>query len=124
MAIIDGDVSVIDTKMSLNKTRLEGYISVGMKKNEILKAFNVTLEDMNSWCLAAYGMNYDTVFEIVHQIARGEYLDTMKDLGFKGVSNAISVIDRFLNSDDGGGNSGMVFNVNVNVENSDAKKCA
>lgn len=120
--IIDGNESILDSRIQLNKTRLEGYISVGMKKSEILTAFNVTTEEMEEWCLVNYNMNYNTVFEVVRQIARGEYLDCLKDLGVKGNPTALSIVDRFVNSDDNGGNTGMVFNVNVRTESSDDKK--
>jgi len=121
--IIDGNESVLDRLSGINKQRLEGYISCGLKKQEILSAFNVDEEKMENWCTENYGMNFSTLFEVVRQIARGEYLDTMKDLGFKGNPTAISIIDKVVNSDDSSASNGMVFNVNVKVENNDDKKC-
>ena len=120
--IVDSANSIIEG-IKINKGRLEGYISVGMKKAEILSAFNMATVDMNNWCMENYGMNFDTVFEVVRQVARGEYLDCLKELGVRGNPTAMSIIDKFVNNDDAGGNSGISFNVNVKMENSDDKKC-
>lgn len=120
--IIDSANSIIEG-IKINKGRLEGYISVGMKKSEILSAFNIGVVEMNNWCNENYGMNFDTVFEVVRQVARGEYLDCLKELGVRGNPTAMSIIDKFVNSDDAGGNAGISFNVNVKMENSDDKKC-
>lgn len=122
MVIIDSDESIVQ-EVRLNRGRFESYISVGLKKQEILTAFNVESEEMNNWCSENYGMNFDAAYEMIRQIIRGEYLDAMKDLGFKGNPTAISIIDRFINVEDTGANNKMVFNVNVNVEKDDDKRC-
>jgi hypothetical protein len=122
--IIDSNESMLNN-ISINKGRLEAYIGCGMKKTEIISAFNTTSEEMEKWCQENYnGMNFSTVFEVVRQMSRGIYLDMMKDLGFKGNPTAISIIDKVVNSDDENANTGMVFNVNVKVESNDDKQCS
>lgn len=122
--IIDSNESMLNN-ISINKGRLEAYIGCGMKKAEIISAFNTTSEEMEKWCQENYnGMNFNTVFEVVRQMSRGIYLDMMKDLGFKGNPTAISIIDKVVNSDDDNANTGMVFNVNVKVESNDDKQCS
>lgn len=57
--IIDSNDSMLNG-VSINKGRLESYISCGLKKAEIISAFNTTPEDMEKWCLDNYGMNFNT----------------------------------------------------------------
>lgn len=121
--IIDGNDSILDN-ISLNKGRFETYISVGLRKNEILTAFNVEVEEMDKWCAENYnGHSFNTVYEIIRQNVRGEYLDCLKDLSIKGNPTAMSIIDRMMEKDEGDNANGMVFNVNVRVESEHDKEC-
>ena len=121
--IIDGNSSILDG-ISLNKARFEGYIACGLKKNEILTALNITAPEMDKWCEENYnGHNFNTVFEMIRQLTRGEYLDAVRDLGLKGNPTALSIIDRVVNNDNADETSGMVFNVNVKVESDNDKQC-
>ena len=120
--IIDGNSSILDG-IKLNKTRVEGYIACGMKSSEILTIFNVDSVAMDKWCTEEYGMPWKTVFELIRQATRGEYLDTVKDLGLRGNPTALSIIDRVINNDNADEVSGMVFNVNEKVESDNDKQC-
>lgn len=120
--IIDGNTSILDN-ITMNKTRVEGYIACGMKSSEILTIYNVSGIEMDKWCMEEYGMPWKTVFEVVRQATRGEYLDTVRDLGLKGNPTALSIVDRVINGDNADETTGVVFNVNVKVENSDDKEC-
>ena len=120
--LLDGNESVLD-RLTLNKTRLEGYIACGMKSGEILTVYNKTGAEMDEWCMKEYGMPWKTVFELVRQVARGEYLDTVKDLGLKGNPTALSIVDKVINNENADETTGMVFNVNVKVETNDDKEC-
>lgn len=120
--LLDGNESILD-KISLNKTRVEGYIACGLKSSEILTIYNISAIDMDKWCMKEYGMPWKTMFELVRQATRGEYLDAIKELGIKGNPTALSIVDRVINGDNAEETNGMVFNVNVKVESSDDKAC-
>ena len=121
--IIDGNSSILDT-IKLNKGRFEAYISVGLRKSEILVAFNVTSEQMDDWCMQNYnGHNFATVYEIIRQNVRGEYLDCLKDLSIKGNPTAMAIVDRMTEKDEESEASGMIFNVNVRIETDNDKEC-
>ena len=120
--IIDGNSSILDN-IKLNKGRVEGYVACGLKSGEILTAFNISSVDMDKWCMEEYGMPWRTVFELLRQVTRGEYLDVVRDLGLKGNPTALSIVDKVINGDNADEASGMIFNVNVKVESADDKEC-
>ena len=120
--IIDGDVSILD-KINLNKGRFEAYVACGLRKSEILSSFfNISSADMDKWCKENYnGLDFNTCYEIIRQNTRAEYYDALKDLGLKGNPTAMAIVERFTDREGGDNGSGMIFNVNVRVENNDDK---
>ena len=120
--LLDGNESILD-KLTLNKTRVEGYIACGLKSGEILTIYKKTAVEMDQWCNENYGMPWKDVFEIVRQATRGDYLDKVMDLGIKGNPTALSIVDKVINGDNADETTGMVFNVNVKVESADDKQC-
>jgi len=121
--LLDGNESILD-KLTLNKTRVEGYIACGMKSSEILTIYHISGAEMDKWCEQEYGMNWKTAFELLRQATRGEYLDMVRDMGLKGNPTALAIVDKVINGDNADETSGMIFNVNVKVESADDKQCS
>lgn len=91
------NASILD-EVVLDKFNFEGAIAVGMTKAQILTMFHVNSGDMDRWCMENYkGLNFSTVFEIVKQCCYKEFLNTVKELGYRGNPSALNIINNAIN---------------------------
>lgn len=116
-------MSIID-RFPLTKEVFEDkVIGIGTRKDVVLKIFQKTEEEMNTWCEENYGLNFRTTYELLKQMTYAEWKECLKELGTRGNPTAMSIIQERLAEDAEEQISGMVFNVNVKVEKDDAKCC-
>ena len=99
-------------------------MSVGAKKQQIFVVFRKTPEEMNEWCRQEYGMDFDTVYELMKQMVFAEWKETLKALGEKGNPTAMAYVCNKLDEEDGGGIATISFNVNLRTENDNDKLSA
>lgn len=102
----------------------EKVIGVGTKKNVVLTIFRKSMEEMNTWCMENYGMDFNTTYEILKQLTYAEWKECLKVLGERGNPSAMSIMQDRLAEDLEEQTNGMVFNVNLTVEKEDAKSCS
>ena len=97
-------------------------IGIGAKKTVVCTIFRKTPQEMDSWCMENYGMDFNTTYEILKQLTYAEWKECLKALGEKGNPTAMSIMQERLAEDAEEQASGITFNVNVKVE-SDNEKC-
>ena len=116
-------MSIID-RFPLDKETFEDkVIGIGTRKDVVLTIFRKTEEEMNTWCMENYGLNFKTTYELLKQMTYAEWKECLKGLGEKGNPTAMSIMQERLAEDLEESTNGIVFNVNVKVENEDAKSC-
>ena len=79
---------------------------------------------MDEWCQKEYDMDFNTTYEILKQLTYVEWKECLKALGEKGNPTAMSIIQERLAEDAEEQASGIVFQVNVKVENENDKHCS
>lgn len=98
-------------------------IGVGAKKKVVCTIFRKTEAELDEWCMQEYGMDFKTTYEILKQLTYAEWKQCLKSLGEKGNPTAMSIMQERLSEDAEEQASGIVFNVNVKVENENDKSC-
>ena len=113
--------SILDTVV-LDKENFEGAIAVGIDKPSLLVMFNVTSREMDYWCMENYrGLNFATVFEMVKQCAYKQFLQTVKDLGYRGNPSALNIINQAINEHASNSVVKIVFENNLELESEEDK---
>lgn len=116
-------MSILD-RFPLTKEVFEDkVIGIGTKKAVVLTIFQKTMEEMNAWCQENYGLDFDTTYELLKQMTYAEWKECLKVLGGRGNPTAMSIMQERLADEDEAQANGIVFNVNVKVEDKDAKCC-
>ena len=117
------NASILD-EVVLDKFNFEGAIAVGMTKAQILTMFHVNSGDMDRWCMENYkGLNFSTVFEIVKQCCYKEFLNTVKELGYRGNPSALNIINNAINEQAANNVVKIVFDNNgLGLENEKDKE--
>ena len=113
--------SIIDRFPLTREVFEDKVMGVGAKKQQVFIIFRKTVQEMNEWCRQEYGMDYDTVYELMKQMVFAEWKETLKALGEKGNPTAMAYVCNKLDEEDNGGVAAINFNVNLNVENNDDK---
>ena len=116
-------MSLIDRYPLTQEIFEDKIIAVGAKKNVICTIFRKTPEEMDAWCQEVYQMDFNTTYEILKQLTYMEWKECLKALGTKGNPTAMTIMQERLAEDAEEQASGIVFNVNVKVENADEKCC-
>ena len=116
------NTSILD-EIILDKYHFEGAIAVGMTKAQILTMFHVDSSTMDHWCMDNYkGLNFSTVFEMVKQCCYQEFLNTVKELGYRGNPSALNIINNAINEQAANNVVKIVFdNKGIEVESEDDK---
>lgn len=116
--------SILD-RFPLTKEVFEDkVIGIGTKKEVVMKIFRKSMEEMNDWCQENYGLDFNTTYELLKQMTYAEWKECLKNLGIKGNPTAMSIMQERLADEDDASSNSIVFNVNVNVEDNDAKSCS
>lgn len=113
--------SILD-EVKLDVENFEGAIAIGMKRAEILTMFDVNESEMDKWCLEQYGKKFDIVYAIIKQCTYKEFLDTVRNLGFRGNPSALNIINQAINDKSQNSVVKIVFDNNVPTEEEEEKE--
>jgi len=116
-------MSIIDRFPLTKETFEDKVIGIGTRMDVVLTIFRKTKEEMNDWCQENYGLDFKTTYELLKQMTYAEWKECLKQLGIRGNPTAMGIIQERLAEDLEESTNGIVFNVNVKVEDSDAKSC-
>lgn len=97
MGIHDRNISILD-ESQIDIDHFEAAIAVGRSIYEIQIMFGMSRQELEAWVAENYPNQgpLQTVYERIKQICISQYLEVMRDLGYRGNPSAMHIIHEAL----------------------------